>query len=275
MTCYQSPAKRAGQIHCSTFIIAILALAAILLSTNSPVWAETSRFTSAGVPPTDHVWTPQDFKQFYEVFAKEKTSLPLLSTADGKSLLTHVLDEENTKSLLNSQLALGVRMQNYLSLQDSMNGLLKLYLAAHNEGRIKASSEMSRVMAYLLHLGSIGISLTSEFLPTIPRDEHYEIRMEGLKKMRLGLAKIFVGLEQTLGERAVYSPEDLSLLLSAMKRELPTYRPMFDQAFADELSKKLQSRTKEFTRSEDRVLLSEMVTLLHAQPQSIGRDHKA
>ena len=114
-------------------------------------------------------------------------------------------------------------------------------------------------MSFLLHLGSVGIDLTTEFIPSIPKDQNYEIRMEGVKKMRAGLSKIFIGLETSLGERAVYGPNDLSLLLAAMKRELPIYKPMFEEGFPEDLAKKLELRAKEFSSPQDKALLNDLI----------------
>lgn len=216
-------------------------------------------YLAGGMPKAENVWQPADYLQAYSLLAKEKLPLPQATSKDSAKFFERMVNEENLKQLEDKSVVFAVRMQNYFAIQDQANNLLKLYLSAHNEGRVKAPYELVRLMSFLLHLGTIGINLTNEFLPQIPRDESYEVRLEGIKRMRAGLGRIFAGLEQSLSEKNVYGPDDLSLLLQAMKRELPHYLPMFETGFSGVLVKKLQVRAQDFSRPEDTQALQFMI----------------
>ena len=235
------------------------------------VRAEKNTYVSAGVPSPGKPWTGADYQQAATVLGKEGVPLPQLTDPEGAVLFGRIVAEENLDVFQDKAVSLQSKFPAYLQVQENANAILKLYLSAFNEGRIKSSTELTRLMVFMLHIGSIGSALITEFIPTIPHDEKYEIRMAGLQKMKSGMTKMFAGLERSLGEKKVYSPADLSALLAAMKRELPVYRPMFEEGYADKLAEQLRLHMSEFSSALDKATLQAMITELSTPPAQASK----
>jgi hypothetical protein len=122
--------------------------------------------------------------------------------------------------------------------------------------------ETVRVIAFALQTSALGVELVDEFLPTIPKDDKYAVRMEGLKKLNSGLTIQFVGAERSLSERHFYSPEDLSLLLDAMSSTLPLLKRGFPPGYPAELRERLKSDRLIFTGEKDRKNIDRMLAEL-------------
>jgi hypothetical protein len=108
----------------------------------------------------------------------------------------------------------------------------------------------------------VGLKLADEFLPTVPRDDKYTVRIEGLGKMRASSVLIFSAVEQSLAERNFYSGADLSLLLDGMRETVPDAVGSFTENYRVELVAKLQRRLKEFPAERDQEALRVIIDTL-------------
>lgn len=115
------------------------------------------------------------------------------------------------------------------------------------------------MLAFLLRTSAVGLDLTDEFLPTIPKDDKYATRMDGLKTVKSGLTTVFVGAEVSLTESNGFSSKDRSLLLEAMAATLPTLKRAFAPDYRVELQQKLRTDRAKFTDSNDVLRLDAMV----------------
>jgi hypothetical protein len=149
-------------------------------------------------------------------------------------------------------------MVDYSQLLEGTGAILTRYLATPGKGQ-EFHKEIAALMAFMLHTAALGVQLAEEFVPTIPRDDNYGVRMDGLKKMNSGLVTIFVGAENSLAERKFYSAEDLSLLLKAMSETLPRVKKAFSADYPVELRKKLTSHKSHFKSKEDIRYIDEML----------------
>ncbi len=231
-----------------SFILAI----ALLLSahfTAAPV-AASNPFLEAGIPAASREWAGPDYVRTAEVLGAGKVALPRHSDPEGAALLQRLTSTDNFSLHRNKSIALPVRMEDFLQVQQGANSLLKLYLSATVQGT-DYKPEMARLAAFVLHSSALGVDLVEEMLPTLPRDDKYETRMAGLKQMNSGLTTIFVGAEQMLTPRNGFSAEDLSVLLEAMARTLPRLKHAFPPEYRIELRKKLEADRVRFKADED------------------------
>jgi hypothetical protein len=242
--------------HRISALIACLATAA-LFSSNGSTRGQT--LVEAGMPALSREWSGADYQRAAEVLASGKVPLPTLATPEGRAFFKRLTSPENLSFAANTSVPISVRMGDFSgSLMTGVKTILMQYLTAANKGA-RVHTEVAMQMSFMLHLAAAGIKLTDEFIPTIPKDDKYEIRLGGLKKMYGGMTTIFVGAETSLGENTFYSPEDLSLLLQAMSEVLPTMKTAFPPDFGIELRKKLEKRKAAFPGEKDRQILQKMI----------------
>jgi hypothetical protein len=218
-------------------------------------------FLRAGIPAADREWRGSDYAAAAKAFGEAKTPLPRLSEREGRRLLERLLSVENFAFSHNKSLPFAPRMEDYLQLQEGANNILKLYVNQAAKGEV-LHKELIRMVAFGLRVAALGVEMTDEFLPTIPKDNKYEIRMDGFRKMRSGMTTMFVGAETSLSEGKIYSQDDLSIMLEAMASTLPTLKSAFTADYRVELSQKLEAHKRDFKQKEDLKRIEQMLTEL-------------
>jgi len=218
--------------------------------------AETNVFLEAGIPAADREWRGADYRLAAATFAATQVSLPRFSEKQGKAVLDRLTSLENFSFHRNKTLPIDLRLSDYFNVLDGANAVLKSYLATRGQ---EFHQELAALMAFMLHAAALGVELAEEFVPTIPRDEKYAVRMDGLKKMNSGLTTTFVGVENSLAHQKFYSAEDLSLLLKAMSETLPRVKRVFPTDYRVELRKKLTAHRSSFKKKEDIRYIDEML----------------
>jgi hypothetical protein len=212
--------------------------------------AVTNEFLEAGIAAPNREWLANDYISAANILASGKVALPRYSNKNGKALLETMTSPANFAIYRKKNLRLDSRMNEFLSLQQASGTLLRLYVEAANKGD-DLHKETASLMAFNLYVTELGMELTDEFVPTIPKDEKYEIRMDGLKKMYSGMTTIFVGAESSLSERHFYSDEDCSLLLEAMSETIGRIKKAFTAEYRVELGKKLELQKSKFKKQTD------------------------
>jgi len=239
-------------MHRSILAIAILLAAHLAVA----AVAETNPFLEAGIPATTRTWSGPDYERTVEILAAGKVPLPRLADPQGAALLGRMTSTENLSLHLDKSVPLLARLEDFLQIEQGAGKLLSLYGDAE-EGDYRP--ELARVAAFVLHSSAQGVDLVEEMMPTLPRDETYATRMEGLKKMNGGMTTIFVAAEQMLAEENGFSAEDLSLLLDAMAGTLPRLKKGFPPDVRIELRKKLEADKARFKKDEDAHRLDQMI----------------
>jgi hypothetical protein len=229
---------------------------AIVLTDKEP--AEPSPFLAAGIPAPSREWHGSAYEQAAQILASGSVALPRLSDAQGAALLQRITSTANFSYHRIRDVPIQARIEDYVRLLQGTNSILKLYYEAAIEGQ-DFYTEMATLMAFLLHVSALGVELADELIPTIPQDDTYAARMEGLRRMNSGLTSVFVGAETTLTESHIYSPEDLSIVLDAMARTLPRIKKAFPPDYRIALRQKLQADKMKFTAPADIRNFDEMI----------------
>ena len=209
----------------------------------------------------DREWRGSDYQLAAGAFTAGKVGLPRFSDKQGRTLLERLTATGNFAFYRDKTLPLAMRMEDFLKLQEAANSISKLYLGSAIKGE-DVHKEMGRMMAFSLYTAALGIELVDEFIPTIPRDDKYDTRMDGVKRMRSGLTTMFVGAETSLFDRKFYSSDDLSTLLEAMASTLPHFKGAFSTEYRIELQKKLESHESDFKNADDVRRIKMMLTEL-------------
>lgn len=225
----------------------------------------SNRYVEAGIPDASRAWTGGDYERAVQILSEGKIGLPRLTDPQGAALLRRITSTENFAFHHNRDLPVQSRMEDYLKMCHWIAALLKLYGAEPAIAGVGPHQELAALMAFMLHGAALGVDLIDEFLPTVPKDDQYEIRMGGLKQMNSGLTGVFVAAEQTLGDRQTLSADDdLSVLLEAMESTLPRIKKVFPEEVRVELRKKLEADKARFSAPKDLQRLDAMIRELAA-----------
>jgi len=235
--------------------------AAIAFSQTSPVGV--SPLVEAGIPALSREWMGDDYLQAAKVLAQGKLPLPRVADDQGRLFFQRLTATENLSLFQNRTLPLQSRMPSFFNLLEGVSAISKQYMAAATKG-LDVHAEMAQQQAFGLRMVAVGMQLMDEFIPTIPQDEKYAVRMAGVKQAYSGLTSMFVGAEMSLSEARFYSPADLTLLLKAMAETLPLAKKAFTADYKLELRNKLKAHQATFTGAEDAKTLDQMIAELAA-----------
>ncbi|MCL2012065.1 MAG: hypothetical protein FWG75_04675 [Cystobacterineae bacterium] len=211
-----------------------------------------SPYVEAGIPAPSRQWTGADFAQTFQILSSGSIALPRYSDRHGATLLRRMTAIENFSFYKSQSLPIQLRMQDYSVLMQSVSSLMKLYVAHSLKETASANPEMVSLMAFTLRACVVGLELTDEFLPTIPKDDKYATRMEGLKKMNSGITIVFVSAEASLSETNSFSSKDRALILETMAATLPTLKRAFAPDYKLELQQKLRKHRAEWVTAMSR-----------------------
>ncbi|MEK7782026.1 MAG: hypothetical protein AAB370_11055 [Verrucomicrobiota bacterium] len=247
----------AAVVGVALFILVTLSKRANQIGLGNHV-SKTDVFLEAGIPSAEREWRGTDYKVAAEIFWAQKAPLPHFAHSKGAALVRRMTSLENLSFHRNRSLPISVRMEDYLLLIEGVSSIVEAYVKVANQGR-DVPQETAGMVALLLEVGALGIELTEEFLPTLPLDEKYAIRIAGVKKMQAGFVGMFAGAELSLAERKFYQPDDLSTLLEAMANTLPRLKPVFPVDFQIEMRRRLEAHLGEFNRPEDSRRINRML----------------
>lgn len=246
----------------------LLAAVALAHSLAQPAIAQTdqtdppSPYVKAGIPAPSRAWTGADYTRAANVLGSGAAPLPRFSDSNGAPVLNRMTAVDNFDFYRSPSVPLQTRLGDYITFMGGANTLLKLYLYSPRDSAGKAQPETAALLAYLLRTAAVGLDLAEAFMPTVPRDEKYATRVEGMKKMQAGFMTTFGGAEITLTEDNGFSVADRSLVLKAMADTLPTLKRAFQADYKEELRQRLEADRAKFNGTEDRRLLDAMISQL-------------
>ena len=209
---------------------------------------------------SDREWNGADYLAVQKAIQKNPSLLPLMRQRRWNTFLFRLTNTENFSFNRNKDLPIGNRLNDYIQIQESTNAILKIYVNLASQGS-DLHAETAAILSFTLRVGALGIDLVNEFLPTIPKDDTYEVRMQGLKKMNEGLATCFAGAEISLNETTFYLDGEIAQILQAMHDTLPTFKTVFTPEYTQELAQKLERHRKTF-KGENLKRIEEMIVML-------------
>jgi len=236
--------------------------------------ADDNPLVDAGIPALDREWNGTDYAAAVAILKSGKVPLPSLSDKQGAALLQKLVSTQNLGFDQDKNVDINSRMPDFLKLLEGVSSLLGQYGAALNSGT-KLHSECAQVMAFSLKVAELGVKLGNEFLATVPHDDKYATRMEGLKTYYSGMTTMFVGSEMSLSEKSTYTDDDLSLLLESMAQTLPGMKVAFTADYKQELHKKLQADKASFSKEKDTANLQRMIDELGREKTDGIKDPKS
>lgn len=218
-------------------------------------------------PAVSRPWSGSDYATAGKLLAEGRVPLPRLSDPDGAALVMRFVAPENLEAVSTPEVPVQARFLVYQAMIGGASQILNAYLRLLG-GAASSSDlpheEFARLIGFMLRLTVAGDELMDEILPTIPRDDTYVIRMEGLKRFRTGLTNVLLGAEASLAETKLYTPADLAIIVDGMAAALPRLRRALARDVVIELRRKLERDRQRFA-GEDGQKLDAMIRLLAEQ----------
>jgi len=210
-----------------------------------------------GCPSPDREWQAKDYAALKDLLVKRTLPLPRLESEAGRAVLRRLINTENLSFHHNRNLPLETRFPDLLNMMDSAKGIMMLYISAVNSGE-KVQKELADLLVFQLAVSSTAIELTEEFIPTIPRDEKYETRMEGFTKMKSGFTTVLDGAITSLSERAVYSDESVAKIARGIREHYRRFASILPQTAKAEFRLKVRDM---LAKEKNPVVKRELISL--------------
>ena len=202
-------------------------------------------YIEAGVPAHDRTWSGDDMARAANILIaiaqKDGGQLPRYQSRKSGAAFKRITANDNLDLYRNRSLPLEQRMPDALNYMQSSNQILKLYLAAFNQHAV-GDGELVELAGTQLRVSVVMFTLVDEFLPTLDKDDPtYPVRMDGLRRMKNGLASVVAGSLQTLTESHAYRTSELKKLVGYMEATFPDILPALPDGSRTESLVRLRS----------------------------------
>ena len=189
----------------------------------------SEEYLRLGLPAQDREWSGNDMGKAEKILAslaqKGYRQLPRYKSERSGEIFARLTSPQNLNLFKNRTLPLDLRFPQALSYFQASNQVLNLYLTGFLKEDVR-DSELVELMGAHFRSTVVLLELVDEFVPTIKKDDpNYQIRMQGLHKMKRGLASIVAGGLQTLTERESYRVNELVRLVGHMQETFPLIVP--------------------------------------------------
>ena len=186
-------------------------------------------YIKLGVPAADRTWGGPDMaraaKALTALAEKHPEQLPRYNSKRSGDLFNRITSAQNLEICRDKSLAVGLRFQDALQILGASGNLLNVYLKSFLDKKT-ADSEVLEIMGSVLRASVAVMDVTDEFTRTLDKtDPTYKTRMDGLQKMKKGLANVVAGSIQTLTERPGYRKSELIRFIGYMRETLPALVP--------------------------------------------------
>lgn len=172
-------------------------------------------YVQLGMPAHDRIWSSEDMKRAIEVLTRLKNTnpeqLPRYKSERSGDVFARITADENLDLYRNLTLPLNERLLATNDYMMATNVIIKIYLEDYFRTG-SGGTEFAELTGSALRIVVVLFDLVNEFIPTLDKnDETYAVRMDGLKKMKMGLSMVIAGTIDTISQ-----PE--FLIISERKR---------------------------------------------------------
>ena len=186
-------------------------------------------FVAIGAPTPDRAWNPKDYDTaaiVLERLRKQHYSLLPEHDAAGQSgaLFARIVSHENFAFARYKGASVNARVSFAAMFLPNVTRVLRVYIAAAETKPRRFANEALELQAYVMASVIALMEPINEFIGTLsPTDPKYEVRMNGLKKVRKGIAGMIDGALITITENHVYSDVELVRFCGQLETLLPQF----------------------------------------------------
>jgi hypothetical protein len=202
-----------------------------------------------GLPAHDREWSGDDMAKAEKVLTlltqKGYRQLPRYKSERSGEMFARLTSSQNLRLFKNRTLPLDARFPQALRYYQASNQVSKLYLSGFLKKDVR-DSELVEIMGSMFRSTVVIFDLVDEFLPTIKKDDPtYQVRMQGLDRMKGGLASIVAGGLLTLTEKEFYRRSELVRLVAYMQETFPRIVPRLPPGSRTETLLRLEKMQKD------------------------------
>jgi len=219
--------------------------------------ADLDLYLAAGIPATDRVWNGEDYVAAWKVFTAGTVPLPRYSDPQGAAVLNRMFGQRDFSLFTDKTLPIQARLGESLPLVGAANGIGKLYYAQVVQGQ-DLHEEYANFAAFTLYATAMQLDLLDEFVPTIPHDDKYPVRMAGLAKVKGGLTETTAGYLIVLADPKFFTAKDREIVLQAFVDTMPKLKKMLTPAYVTEISFKFEALKKQFPDADTTALINQI-----------------
>lgn len=178
-----------------------------------------------GLPAPDRMWSAPDMAKALEVLREvgkgNPDRLPRLASAVSGPVFRRVVSEENIEPYLSDKAPLEVRVPHLAQWLGHYGTLSTLYLPALLKGR-SADAEVVQILCLILQVMPPLMEGAEQLIAKIaPEDPSRKARLDGLEKMKKGMATSVTGYFMTLSDRETLPAVHRLTLIKALCVSLP------------------------------------------------------
>lgn len=212
-----------------------------------------------GAPSVEKTWVPADYMAFRTYVANlPRDSYARANSANSKALFTKFVDSVEQPILTKTDIPLKKRFTLSSQIRKAVNDTLMMYYFAHTSGT-DYSTELAYLQGVTLTLTRQSLVLLDEFTPTIdPKEKHYEARMQGLQKVKNGLAMQLDGTIVSLQDTTAFSDAERYILANYLVAEASFLLDHLDSNVRKEFDVKFKTLVSSETNSEIRQVLTRL-----------------
>ncbi len=226
--------------------------------------AYANEYTDAGAPPTDRVWTGDDYQQFAQLLQSGKVTLPTLKTAVGRQYVERMTNLDNLDALQADNVSVDEGIKRGLSMSEALSPILKMYAVSFMTSK-NNGNEMVRIGAFSHRIGMVLRAFIYKKLETLPKDDSYLVRIAGVKQMELGLMESFIGILISFDDVQGLTDNNKLFAVQALRYNFSEISLLFSEAQRKEIEKRIIRLQKTMPKQASK-LLQEMRDILQKQP---------
>ena len=185
----------------------------------------TGEYMEQGMPSPDRSWSNSDMatvsRLITEISKRDSGQLPRFGSPKSGTVFARMTNKENLELFRNPTVPLEARLPLALQFMQAANGVNAAYLL----GLVRQTTgddEMTEITGLMLRVAVMMIELMDEFLPSLDKnDPTYPVRMDGMKKMKSGMANMMQGAIQQISEPGTWSREPLRRHIAYIDETFP------------------------------------------------------
>lgn len=165
------------------------------------------------LPSIDKEWTIEDYKSFNNYLNTiSLDSYPTLKNEKTKALFQKIISSDYKSFLRDEAISLDVKGPYMMNYQKNIGEVLSKYLAGYAKGN-DFGIELMHLEGTAIDISAEMIPMIREFMKTLDKnDKTYQVRMNGIKQMRLGLKQQLEGVWIIIRDTENLSTEERIIL---------------------------------------------------------------
>ena len=203
------------------------------------------RYIALGLPSYDREWTGQDMavaaSKLQTLADGHPEQLPRFQSAQSGKVFARIVSPENLSMFRNRSVSVRARFPQALQCTESVKTIVKLYVSAFTADKVEGD-DFIEIIGADLRVWQMALELMDEYVPTLSKDDpKYQARMDGIDRMRGGVATLVKEGIVSLTEERNYSTDSRLRLAKHCRETFPSIVPELSAPSQAEVMQRLKA----------------------------------